>query len=105
MHQDYMLLLKQYNNKCNQLNDAYQELQLQYDKTQFELRCVKQILLEICQEVAPHKQNIVQDMVDKHDKVYKTLHATGTTPMASIRFAHQLSPDLGSIYVWNTSFI
>nr|QNN89482.1 ORF31 [Pieris brassicae granulovirus] len=41
MHADILLLLKNYNNKYNRMNEEFQELQHQYDKTQYELKCVK----------------------------------------------------------------
>ncbi|AAQ21631.1 unknown [Cryptophlebia leucotreta granulovirus] len=104
MHEEILILLKKYNKKYNQLDDAFQELQQQYDKTQYELKCLKKILLEVCSIVAPHKEEIVQEMIDKHDKVYKTLYENGSEPLASIRFNHQLSPELGSGYLWNVSF-
>ncbi|AAM70232.1 hypothetical protein [Phthorimaea operculella granulovirus] len=103
MHEDILVQLKNYNNKYNRLDDAYRELQQQYDKTQFELRCIKNILLEIVQVVLPHREELVQEMLDKHDKVYKTLFEYGgSTPLASIRFNHQFSPELGAKYVWNS---
>ncbi|ACZ63517.1 PrGVORF31 [Pieris rapae granulovirus Wuhan] len=101
MHADILLLLKNYNNKYNRMNEEFQELQHQYDKTQYELKCVKKMLLEVCSIVAPEKSETIENMLDKHDKVYKTLHQNGKPPLATIRFNHQLSPDLGSVYVWN----
>ncbi|AAK70699.1 ORF39 similar to XcGV ORF34 [Cydia pomonella granulovirus] len=105
MHEDILVLLKNYNKKYNQLDDAFQELQHQYDRTQYELRCLKKVLLEVCSLVAPHKEDMVQEMLNKHDKVYRTLHGeNGAPPLATIRFNHQLSPELGSGYMWNTHF-
>ncbi|ABC61162.1 unknown [Choristoneura occidentalis granulovirus] len=100
MHEDIIVLLKNYSKKYNQLEETFQELKHQYDKTQYELRSVKNILLELCSEVAPAKTNSIQELLDKHDKMYKTLHQNGSTPLATIRFAHQLNPDLGTAYVW-----
>lgn len=95
-------MLKNYNNKYNQLDDAFHELKHQYDITQYELKCVKKILLELCTVMAPSKQDYVQELLNKHDKVYKTLHEpNGKLPLANIRFHHQLTPDLGNVYVWN----
>nr|UYX49666.1 ORF31 [Darna trima granulovirus] len=102
MHEDLLVLLKNYNNKSNKLYESFEDLKSQYDKTQYELRCIKKLLSEVCLIVAPHKRELVENMLHKHDKVYKTLHDEhGNQPIATIRFSHQLSPDLGSKYVWN----
>ncbi|AKN80714.1 hypothetical protein [Diatraea saccharalis granulovirus] len=101
MTEEILVSLKHYNNKFNQMDDALHNLREQYDKTQFEIKCIKKILLEICSAVAPNKEVVVREMLEKHDKVYRTLHDYGNIPLAHIRFNHQLSPDLGSVYVWN----
>lgn len=105
MHEDILVLLKSYNKKYNQLSDAFQQLQYQYDKTQFELKCIKQILLELCAIAAPHAKYKVQEMLDKHDKIYNTLHTNTTPAIANIRFNYQLFPDLGATYLWENSDI
>ncbi|APO13917.1 ORF33 [Plodia interpunctella granulovirus] len=104
MHEDILTLLKTYNKKFNELDDAFQTLKQQYDKTQYELKCVKRILKEVCSVVAPHREEMVQEMIDKHDKVYRTLYENGAAPLANIRFHHQLSPELNSVYLWNNIF-
>lgn len=101
MHEDMIVLIKTFNKKINQLDDKVYELQRQYDQTQYELRCIKMVLKEICQTSAPHHSALIEDMLDQHDKVYKTLYGLDNTqPLASIRYAHQMNKDLGSAYVW-----
>lgn len=102
MHEHILEQLKKYNNKYNQLDDAFQRLQQQYDKTQYELKCVKKILLDVCAVVSPHNREMVQELLDRHDKVFKTVYENGSTPLASIRFEHHLTPQLDTIYVWDT---
>nr|ARX72021.1 hypothetical protein EREL_032 [Erinnyis ello granulovirus] len=101
MHEDIMVVLKNYTKKYNTLDDSLHELQQQYDKTQYELRCIKNILLEVCSVVAPDKQHVVQQMLDKHDSRYKTQYKLNSSPLASIRFDYQLKPDLGTNYLWD----
>ncbi|AKS25370.1 Clas27 [Clostera anastomosis granulovirus B] len=107
MHEDIMVVLKNYTRKYNLLDDSYHELKQQYDKTQYELRCIKNILLDVCLLVAPDKQHVVQQMLDKHDSRYKTqfeLNSSASAPLASIRFDYQLKPDLGAKYLWDMGF-
>ncbi|AGQ20300.1 hypothetical protein CalGV041 [Clostera anastomosis granulovirus A] len=101
MHEDILTLMKNYNNKYNKLEDTVYELKHQYDKTQYELRVVKGILLEVCAAFAPHGKEQVTKMLDDHDKRFRTKYVDGVVPLANIRFDHQLLSDLGSTYVWN----
>nr|ALN41976.1 hypothetical protein [Cnaphalocrocis medinalis granulovirus] len=105
MHEDILVLLKSYNNKYNKLDDAYHELRQQYDITQYELRCVKKILQEICTTVAPHRLQYIQHLLDTHDKNYKMLYEERNTniPLAQIRFKNNLTVDQNgkSMYVWD----
>ena len=104
MHEDIMVVLKNYTRKYNLLDDSYHELRQQYDKTQYELRCIKNLLLELCVLVAPDKQYVVQQMLDKHDSRYKTQFESNSAPLASIRFDHQLKPELSAKYLWDMGF-
>ncbi|AAP85666.1 ORF_29 [Adoxophyes orana granulovirus] len=101
MNEDVLLMLKNFNNKYNRVDDAYHELRQQYDKTQYELKKIKQILLNICETVAPQYRTEIDDMLNTHDKRYKTLYENNTLPLANIRFEHHLKPDLNTSYVWN----
>lgn len=100
MHHDIVALLKAYNKKCNLLDDKLYELQKQYDKTQYELRCVKQILGEVCETAAPHRKEVVEQMLENHSRTFRTELDGG---LASIMFQHQLYKDLGpsSPAVWS----
>ncbi|UXX41836.1 hypothetical protein [Psilogramma increta granulovirus] len=104
MHEDIMVVLKNYTKKYNLLDDMYHELRQQYDKTQYELKCIKNLLLEMCKLVVPDKQYVVQQMLDKHDSRYKTQFEFNNTPLATIRFDHQLKPELGINYLWDLGF-
>ena len=92
MHQDTVTLLKAYNKKCNQLDDRVYELQKQYDKVQYELKCVKELLSEMCDTVAPHRKEFVEQMIENHGRIFRTDLNGG---LASIVFEHQLHTDLG----------
>jgi|WetSurMetagenome_2_1015567.scaffolds.fasta_scaffold507958_1 hypothetical protein len=97
MHQDIVALLKAYNKKCNLLDDKVYELQKQYDRVQYELKCVKELLSELCDTAAPHRKEAVERMIENHGRIFRT-ELSG----ASIVFEHQLFTDLGpsSPTVW-----
>lgn len=105
MHEDIVLLLKGQGKRTNQLDDRLYELQKQYDKMQYELRCIKGVLQEVCQTAVPHRTREVRELLENHDKMYRTWYGgDGSPPLATIRFGHQVNRDLGSSYsaVWNT---
>lgn len=92
MHQDTVAMLKAYNKKCNLLDDRVYELQKQYDRVQYELKCVKELLSEVCDTVAPHRKEAVERMIENHGRTFRTEMGDG---LASIVFEHQLFTDLG----------
>jgi hypothetical protein len=88
--------VKAFSNKHYDLEERYYELREQHDKVQYELRRVKEIMVELCKVLAPHRAAAVSAMLDKHDRTHRTLYRDGTAPFNSIRFEHQLHTDLGS---------
>ncbi|AAS82704.1 ORF34 [Agrotis segetum granulovirus] len=91
MHQPNIIqLLKVYKAKCNILEDRVYELQQQYDKTQYELKCVKELLAEICEIVAPHRKDLVDEMIENHGRRFRTEHLPyGQPPLANLKYKHQ----------------
>jgi hypothetical protein len=104
MYGEVNKILKEYNTRLNRLDDHLDEFKRQYDRAQYELMDVKRILLEVCKNVAPEKVENIRRMLTTHDKKFKTIYnENGESPLATIRFSHQLYKDLDRIYssVWN----
>ncbi|AJK91690.1 ORF029 [Spodoptera frugiperda granulovirus] len=92
------LMVKEFNQKYHELEDKYDELRFQYDRVQYELRCLKGIMREVCEQIAPQRLDEIEAALRNHDKIYRTtLNSWGGGQLASIRFEHQLWPDLGPV--------
>ncbi|QBQ01584.1 PlxyGVORF31-like protein [Hyphantria cunea granulovirus] len=89
-------IIKAFSNKHYDLEERYHELREQHDKVQFELRCIKEIMVELCEVLAPHRAVTVSAMLDKHDRTHRTLYRDGKPRFNSIRFEHQIQTDLNS---------
>ncbi|AQQ80302.1 ORF35 [Betabaculovirus altermyunipunctae] len=91
-------IVKEFNRKHHELQDKYDELRFQYDRVQYELRHLKNIVRDVCEQVAPERLEELEAALRNHDKIYRTtLNSDGRGQLASIRFEHQLWPDLGPV--------
>ncbi|AAG27329.1 PxORF31 peptide [Plutella xylostella granulovirus] len=90
-------VIKGINKKYINLEDKYYDLQQEHDKLQYEVKCIKEILSDVCQLVAPHHSDTVDSLIDNHDRNHKTIYSRdGQAPLNSIRFRHQYeSHELG----------
>lgn len=89
-------IVKDYNKKYYELQEKFDELRFQYDRVQYELRNLKKIIKEVCEQVAPDRLDDLEAALRNHDKIYR-LNSNGSGQLASIRFEHQLWPDLGPV--------
>ncbi|ABQ51974.1 hypothetical protein SlGVgp031 [Spodoptera litura granulovirus] len=95
-HQDYNTLnaiIKEFNNKYYALEDKYAQLQTQYDRMQYEMKQVKSILRDIAPD--PYHVEALDYALRNHDKTYRLDNIYSS--MASIRFEHQLRPEIGPV--------
>lgn len=91
-------IVKEFNIKYHELQDKYDELRFQYDRVQYEMKHLKNIVRDVCEQVAPERVDEVEAAIRNHDKVYRTTYNNnGDGQLASIRFEHQLWPDLGPV--------